>query len=42
MEEIAGIIEWINRLENGKLFFSLIRIRNVENKAFMKTTKKKI
>ena len=42
IEGIVGIIEWINRFENGKLFFSLMRKRSVGNKAWMKTAKNKI
>ena len=33
IERIVGIIEWINRFENGILFFSLMRKRSVGNKA---------
>ena len=42
MEEIAGIIERINRFENGKLFFLLKKMRDDEYKARMKTIKKKV
>ena len=42
MEEIAGIIERINRFEKGKLYFSLKKMRDDEYKARMKTIKKKV